>query len=221
MIAVVEGPSAAGKTSALRPMPPELVVGEEWDALGIPRGSGPAEPRGRAAQRFWVDLNARRWDLLLEAEAAFGRAYADTDPLKLYYNFALVAVGAVAREVFEDGFRYTRTAMAARRLGFADHVILLSAPPEVLAARRAGDATRRRLNFDLHVRLGTPMDRYYAALDRLRPGTVHHIDAGRDVQPAAVQATVRGLEAIQRERYDVELLHQLKRELDKALRAGE
>ncbi len=96
----------------------------------------------------------------------------------------------------------------------------LSAPSEALTARKVGDATWRRLTVDLHVRLGPPMDRHDAAVERPRPGTVRRIDAGRPVEPAAVQATVQSLTGIQQERCDVALLDWLKHELDNALDRG-
>ncbi len=191
-------------------------MGEEWEALGVPRGSGPAEPGGIGAQRFWVELSVRRWELLLNIEARHGEAYADSDPLKLYYNFALTSIGEMPREVFDEGWRWTRRAMEGVRLGFADRVLYLRASPGKLAQRRAADASRSRRNFDLHVRLGPAMEAYYAALERLRPGTVRWVNAEGDVREGAV-SWLQGGEPAQAHRYDVAILDQLKRDLDLSL----
>lgn len=219
MLVAVEGPSAVGKTTLLGLVPAERVVGEEWEALGIPRGSGPAEPRGVDAQRFWVDLNARRWGLLLDCERRHGEAYADTDPLKLYYNFALTSLGEMPREVFAEGWRWTLRAMEERRLGFVDRVVYLRASPSKLAERKAGDASRRRGGFELHVRLGSAMEAYYAALERLRPGTVRWLDTEGGV-PEEGKSGLRDPGTEQRDRYDASIIGQLKHDLDRLLSDG-
>jgi hypothetical protein len=90
LLVAVEGPSAVGKTTFLRrAVPTESVVSEDWGAVGISRAAEPTEPLFLGAQKFWVDLNICRWELLLDVEARRGAAFVDTDPPKLYYNFAL------------------------------------------------------------------------------------------------------------------------------------
>ncbi|HEY4383504.1 MAG TPA: hypothetical protein VGN34_03375 [Ktedonobacteraceae bacterium] len=174
MIIVVEGPSAVGKTSLLRIFPASQVVGEEWEALGIPRGSGPEKPQSKEAQAFWVELHTRRWQKLLATETSLGNAYADTDPVKLYYNFALVKLGYMERDVFEEGFVQTEQAFLQSSLGFADHVIVLSAPPDVLLQRKNADASRQRGHFHLHARLGSLIKEYYTvAKTRYYPNIMH------------------------------------------------
>lgn len=87
MITVVEEPSAVGKTTLLRQLPSHLVVSEDWAALGFPQETWPnlRTPQGQA---FGVTLTAHRWQLLCEAEANYGIAYADTDPL----NFTTISL---------------------------------------------------------------------------------------------------------------------------------
>lgn len=182
MLVVVEGPLAVGKSTLLRSMPPERVVAEEWEALGIRRGTRPQEPRRRDAQWFWVGLQSRRWELLLETEAEHGVAYTDMDLLNLYYSYSLVTVGEVGRDVFEEGYRLMLEAMAEWRLGFVEQVVYLRASVGRLAERKAGDPTRSRRAFDLHVRLGPAMETYYAALERLRPGSVRWVDVESDMR---------------------------------------
>lgn len=212
MLVVIEGPSAVGKTTLLTAMPPEQVIGEE--ALLIPPGTDLL-----AAERYGVELNARRWERLVAAERRYGRAYADSDPLKLYYGFALAAEGELQREVFEEGWRLARRALSEERLGFADRVVFLSASPRTLAERRAGDSSRRRGKFSSHVRLIDAFALYYAALERARPGMLRWLDAEGDLRGDAM-ALIAGLGPSEHGRYDVSLLDGLKRELDRVLAAG-
>ncbi len=220
MLVTVEGPSAVGKTALLlSATPTESVVGEGWEAVGVSRAAEPAAPLSSEAQRFWVDLNVRRWEQFLEVEERRGTAYADTDPLKLYYNFALVKAGELPREVFEEGWRLSREAMEGRRLGFVDRVVYLKASPATLAKRKASDAARTRRNFGLHQRLTKAMEGYYAALEELRPETVCWLDAEGEIPKHAAIEALSG-EAPRRDRYDVALLDALKAELDRLLEGG-
>jgi hypothetical protein len=58
------------------------------------------------------------------------------------------------------------------RLGFADRYFVEIPDTDVLAERKADDASRGRRNFALHVRLGDPMQEWYHAIEELRPGSV-------------------------------------------------
>jgi hypothetical protein len=214
MIIVVEGPSAVGKTSLLRTFPASQVVGEEWEALGIPRGSGPEKPQSKDVQDFWVELHTMRWQKLLETKSSLGHAYADTDPVKLYYNFALVKRGYMEREVFERGFAQTEHAFLQSLLGFADHVIVLSAPPDILLQRKINDSSRHRSQFALHSHLGPLIEEYYTLLERLRPGTVHFIDATSDRRDEITSALVAKLMPSSNTRSDLSTLRHLKQSLD-------
>lgn len=220
MLVTVEGPSAVGKTTLLRrAVPAESVLGEDWAAVGVPGAAEPAEPLSLGAQRFWVDLNIRRWELLVDVEARRGMACADTDPPKLYYNFALLKAGELPREVFEGQWRLSREAIQDCRLGFVDRVVYLKASEEVLAERMAADTSRTRRNFWLHQRLTEAMEGYYAALERIRPGTVRWIDAEGEIPRRSAIGALSGeaSEASRRDRYDVALLDDLKAELDQIL----
>lgn len=219
MLIAVEGPSAVGKTTALQTLPPGQVLGEGWEIVGIARADMPTDASSREAQQFLMGVSARRWEQLLRREADCGHAYADTDPLKLHYGFATVAVGARPREDYEWSFRCAREAMVAGKLGFVDRVVLLTAPAEVLATRREQDRQetgRRRGNFPLHQRLGPPLEAYYAVLERLRPGTIRVLGAEGDVRAAFAAELGRPPSRIA-PRYDVRTLDQLKEELDQLL----
>jgi hypothetical protein len=211
MLIVVEGPSAVGKTTLLGMMPVDQVVPEE--IVQLPTGLGPLE-----AQPYFVESNSRRWARLLQVEAQYGQAYADTDPLKLYYDFSLVAIGELTRDVFETNWRLVRHAVATRRYGFADRIVFLLASPETLAARKAGDTTRRRSGFAVHVRLWKAMDAYYRALARLRPGTIHWLDTESVVRNDVI-VMLENLILCEYNRYDTTLLDALKRDLDQLLDA--
>lgn len=166
MMVVVEGPSAAGKTTWCRQQPWPVVA--EYATTGL-------EPDGSDEDRragYWVGVNSGRWQRALELEGEHSVVLCDSDPLKLHYSWCLARIGAAPWSRFEHELRYTREAVAAGRLGFAD-VALVSIPPvHVLRIRRAADPARQRRSFDLHAQLREPLREWYTAVERAEPGTV-------------------------------------------------
>ncbi|WP_433040833.1 hypothetical protein [Dactylosporangium sp. CS-033363] len=161
MIVVVTGPSAAGKTIWCCEHHPADTVPEYVPAAGDLAGPDPAE---QAA--FWCDVNARRWSQALHRERAGGLAVCDDDPLKLHYSWSLARIGALSRHHWRAEVDAHRQAVAEGRLGFADLILVSTPPEEELRRRRDADPTRRRRNFDLHVRLAEPLRQWYEAVER-------------------------------------------------------
>ncbi len=96
MIVVVEGISAAGKTTWCRSHAGEHLIPETFPS---DRGNQPAQ--GLATARYWTDWNVKRWGDALAMEAARGLAVCDTDPLKLHYSWTLFQAGAGQRAQWE------------------------------------------------------------------------------------------------------------------------
>lgn len=138
----------------------------------LPTGREPGNSMPELQATYWAEVNAQRWVRALELEADSGVAVCDSDPLKLHYSWCLAAIGAAPFSRFEQEVVAVRHQFAQRRLGFAD-VVLLSLPgtPQLMRQRH-GDPTRRRRNFELHVRLAEPLSEWYDAVDRLDPGRV-------------------------------------------------
>jgi len=164
MIIVVEGISASGKTNWCARQPRAHVIDENT-------GPDPdAEPE--AAARFWADASARRWARAEAAAATTGLAICDTDPLKLHYVWTLWRIGAAPVAHWQHQCAAIRAAIADRRLGFADAWLVKPIDPALARAQRAGDVSRARRNFDLHLRLQPALLIWYETLAALLPGRV-------------------------------------------------
>lgn len=165
MIVVVEGPSAAGKTTWCAAHGSDSAIAETG------RIEPPAAPDDDLA-RFWSDINCRRWAQALQVEHERGLAVCDTDPLKLHYDYCLARIGVASWGRFEAGVALAAEAIASCQLGIADIVLVNIPNDETLARQRDSDPTRGRRNFDLHRRLGPGLRDWYATLARLDPGRV-------------------------------------------------
>lgn len=164
MIVVVEGPTAAGKTSWCRRYVGRYVA--EYAATG-------REPTdAMALARHWARVSMGRWSQATDLERADGVAFCDTDPVKLHYAWGMAALGLAPRARFDRELTVTREAFRAGRLGFADMVLVGLPEVETLQRRRDSDETRRRRNFAAHVQLREPLQQWYATLERLDPGRV-------------------------------------------------
>src|SRR5215207_2766245 len=166
VVTVVEGPSAAGKTTWLqRSVPPAQVVSEHGHV------ERPAEGVADEAT-FWADLNAERWRQAMAIEAASTRAFCDGDPLKLHYDYCLARIGLLPWERFDRGAEACRSAIRAHRLGIADLVVCSIPDAATLDERKQADDIRRRSNFAVNRRLGPALHDWYSTLEQLDPGRI-------------------------------------------------
>ena len=165
MIVVVEGPSAAGKTTWAETHAHGILVPEATRAIT------PTE--GGEAARSWAMSGAERWSDACRIEREAGIAVCDTDPLKLHYAWCLWQIHATDMNPFLRQASAYREQMAGGRIGFADVVLLEIPDRATLDQRKEADSTRTRRNFDRHVRMAGPLRAWYALLDKIRPGSVH------------------------------------------------
>jgi hypothetical protein len=168
VIVVVEGPSAAGKTTwTARHCDPAVVVAETTAAEAA---ASPEDPL--AAAEFWARLNSARWERAQRIEQAFGVAVCDSDPFKLHYAWTLWRTGHATWDDWTCALEASRRAFDAGRLGLADLILVTIPDTATLSRHREGDRSRRRRNFGLHVQLAGALAEWYRAVERLDPARV-------------------------------------------------
>jgi len=169
VILAIEGPSAVGKTTWCRVHFPESRVPEAPQDIDAPNHRY-AEPA--AVADFWVNYNIEAWQTALRLERETGIAVCDSDPLHLYYSWALWKSGAIGPALFELELPLYRRALEQGRLGLADRVLTLDAPVAELKRRARADATRRRRQHETHLDLIPWMRAWFHTRERVLPGTV-------------------------------------------------
>ena len=165
---MVEGISASGKTTWCTKHGAEHVVAEHGRFGNVPDRQ--CEPVAAAA--FWSERNVQRWQATLAKEESHGWALCDSDPLKLHYIWTLWQIGEACEQDWLLELAATRETVAQGRIGFADCYIVGRIDPQLARERAKADTSRRRRNFDLHVRLQTALMDWYSALDKALPGRV-------------------------------------------------
>jgi len=125
-----------------------------------------------ARARFWVERNVERWQRIIEHERRDGLVVVDTDPFKLHYVWTLWRSGQTTEDEWVLQRDASRAAFGAGRYALADLFLVADLDAATLRARRDGDGTRTRHNFDRHVRLRDSLRHWYSAVDQLEPGRV-------------------------------------------------
>ena len=168
MIAVVEGLSAAGKTSWCNRYVPESTV---WEAP-IPSYAPSRASDAENATKYWALKNSERWHSALSMESVGGFAICDTDPFKLHYAFSLWKIGELSLQNWKLEVDIHRGYFASDQLGLADRYFVSVPDAQTLQAQKDGDSTRSRGSFELHSQLGHALKTWYQAIDSLEPGIV-------------------------------------------------
>ena len=167
----LEGPSAVGKTRLAEALERECgaAVVPELDARDAP-------PIGRSAAWF-AERSAERWQLAVARAAAAPFVVLDGDPFKaLWFNWIYAADGWEALDIVEPLYR---SHLERGALAFPDLYVVLQASADELRARRASDPTRRRRNFETHLRMVRPQRRYFEALRAADPPRVAIVESSR------------------------------------------
>lgn len=167
MIVVVEGISAAGKTTWCNQMPAGSLLPESFpaDRKNAPR-------HGLEAAIYWTNWNQKRWGDACAIEQASGLAVCDTDPLKLHYSWCLWQVGQSTAAEWQFSRQAARDAIAKQRLGFADLYLVKVIDADNARQQMQNDPTRTRTNFELHLSLQAPLVEWYRAIEHVFPGRI-------------------------------------------------
>lgn len=168
MIVVVEGVSAAGKTTYAR-----LFGDLHWlPEIPAKKDRPDREASAHEHAQFWADHNATRFQMAQEIEREHGFVICDTDPLKLHYSWCMGRAGFDWPDRFHCAQGYVRRAIAEQRLGFADLYLVREIEPEVARNQKENDTTRRRGNFEQHLALQPHLMDWFAAMAKVLPGRV-------------------------------------------------
>jgi len=167
-IICIEGASAAGKTTLSRALADRTgaaVIGEVWTLFERPA----PEPT-----MWYLERQTDRWRLAVNNAGKRGMSILDGDPFQpLWYDWAYGnqdhSLGTIVS--------FYREAIAAGHLAFPDCYILLAVTKPELRARKQGDPSRSRRNFEKHVSLLRHQPRYFAAMNAISCGLVHTLDA--------------------------------------------
>lgn len=163
VIVVVEGPSAAGKTT--------------WcmrHAVGfLP------EP-GRWPIDEVLRYQRERWRLAVSADSRGELVVLDGDPFKLYFSWASLRAGALTEPDWAAAVAVARGSFAAGDLGLADLVLYSDPGGDELRRRKEGDSTRSRRNFVRNTAMRSSFGLWFEAVSQLDTDRVlwEHPSAG-------------------------------------------
>jgi hypothetical protein len=167
MIIVIEGISAAGKTTWCREHAQSHLIRESYPA---DRREQPET--GLATALYWTNWNAKRWGDALAMEEATGHAICDTDPQKLHYNWGMFQLGVLPESQWRLQLETCRAAFAEKRLGFADAYFVKAIDPAIARQQRDADTSKTRDRFDLNVQLQPSLLRWYTRMGEILAGRV-------------------------------------------------
>lgn len=169
-IVCLEGPSAAGKSTAAKRLADTgkaAVIGEVNQLFRRP---------ARPSATWYLERQLDRWTRALAALDGATLAVLDGDPFQpLWYNWVYPDEGWAP---LSDLVAFYRPRLQTGEMDLPDGYVLLRLNAAELRNRRQADPTRRRANFDKHLRLVEPQLRYFSMLDGLCPGYVSVVDAG-------------------------------------------
>ena len=169
-------------------------LARETGAAVVPEPDAAGAPPIPESAAWFLERHAAQWQRARALTATAPLVVIDGDPFKgLWFNWVYAEAGWPGVDVLEPLYR---AHLARGTLACPDLYVVLGATEAQLRERRAGDLTRTRRNFDRHLRLVAPQQRYFTALKAADPARVLLLDASaRAALPGAVREALAHLPA--------------------------
>jgi hypothetical protein len=168
-IVCFEGPSAVGKTTLA------TALAEHAAAYVVPEVNLLYQRPADASPTWYLERQLDRWTQAYTQRAVTSLVILDGDPFQpFWYNWVYHFAGGSSLDTL---VAFYRPHLCAGTLGFPDRYVLLTADELTLRQRKAADTYRQRRNFERHLHLIKPQQRYFAALGDLCHDLVEIVEA--------------------------------------------
>ncbi len=166
----LEGASAVGKTTTCRE------IEKSYNAYIIPEVNLLFERPKTESKTWYMERQVERWVIAQEKLKTYDVVVLDGDIFQpLCYNWCFDF--KIFNQSIEFITEYYRNELLQRRIGFPDKYFYLYTDQENLRQRKENDVSRKRGNFNSHMSIVEPHQRYYISLNDLLPNYVQQIKA--------------------------------------------
>jgi deoxyadenosine/deoxycytidine kinase len=168
-IICLEGASAVGKTTTA------LFLQNNYGAFIVPEVNKLFTRPENPPSEWYLERQVERWTIAQAHEQSHNLVVLDGDPFQpLWYNWAYNFVGLQSLEMLE---RFYQRSLQIGNLDFPDMYFLLGATKLALKQRRISDSSRKRSNFEKHLKMVEPQSRYFQVMKTVSPSHVYFLEA--------------------------------------------
>ncbi|MCW9129626.1 ATP-binding protein [Bacillus paramycoides] len=169
-ILAFEGASAVGKSTTCRELE------KNYGAYIIPEVNFLFERPKNEHRTWYFEKQVERWNIAVQKSQQYELVILDGDIYQpLSYNWCFHF------DVFNQPLslieNFYKEKMINREIGFPDQYFYLYTNDEELRKRKESDRTRKRSNFEKHLHIAKPFQRYYENLNNVTEGCCKLIEA--------------------------------------------
>ena len=164
-----EGPSAVGKTTTAD------AFSADYDAFVVPEVNALfSRPEDEPAD-WYLERQVERYSIAQENNRANRTVILDGDPFQpLWYGWVY---GYVTQQSLDFMEQFYGPKILAGTIAFPDLYIIFDTNKVELRNRKESDTHRQRRNFEKHLKMIEPQQRYFCAMNRFSPGRVQFLEA--------------------------------------------
>ncbi|MFE8701511.1 chloramphenicol acetyltransferase [Cytobacillus sp. FJAT-54145] len=169
-IICLEGASAVGKTTTA------IEIARKTNTYIIPEVNLLYERPKKETKTWYLERQVERWQIAQEKSKEYDTVILDGDLFQpLSYNWCFDF--NLFNQSLDFLYEFYLREIGAGRIGFPDKYFYLHTNQENLRDRKENDRTRKRGNFEKHLKIIEPHQRYYMALNLFSPGYVKEMEA--------------------------------------------
>jgi hypothetical protein len=169
-IICLEGASAVGKTAT------SIGIAKQTRTYIIPEVNLLFERPKKETKTWYLERQVERWQIAQEKNKEYDTVILDGDIFQpLSYNWCFDF--KLYNQSLDFLYKFYLSEIEVGRISFPDKYFYLFTTQENLRYRKENDSKRKRGNFDKHLKIIEPHERYYKALNRFVPRYVQEIEA--------------------------------------------